>query len=43
LGLAVCERIMKQHHGTISVSNIIHSGARFALLFPVLHESQATS
>jgi two-component system sensor histidine kinase FlrB len=43
LGLAVCERIMKQHNGTISASNIIHSGARFTLLFPVLHENQAAS
>jgi len=43
LGLAVCERIMKQHDGAISVSNILNSGARFTLLFPVLHEKPATS
>jgi two-component system sensor histidine kinase FlrB len=35
LGLAVCERIMKQHGGRISVTNCAHSGARFTLLFPV--------
>ena len=35
LGLAVCERIMKQHGGWISASNGIHSGARFTLYFPV--------
>jgi two-component system sensor histidine kinase FlrB len=43
LGLAVCERIMKQHGGTISVSNIVKSGARFTLLFPVLQAKPATS
>jgi PAS domain S-box-containing protein len=35
LGLAVCERIMKQHGGRISATNRAHSGARFTLLFPV--------
>ncbi|MGD0938476.1 MAG: ATP-binding protein [Terracidiphilus sp.] len=35
LGLAVCERIMKQHGGRISASNCAHSGARFTLHFPV--------
>jgi two-component system sensor histidine kinase FlrB len=35
LGLAVCERIMKQHGGTISASNIVNSGAQFTLLFPL--------
>jgi signal transduction histidine kinase len=40
LGLAVCERIMKQHGGWISASNGIHSGARFTLYFPVLEVGQ---
>ncbi|MGA2832727.1 MAG: ATP-binding protein [Terracidiphilus sp.] len=35
LGLAVCERIMKQHGGWISASNGVYSGARFTLFFPV--------
>jgi two-component system sensor histidine kinase FlrB len=35
LGLAVCERIMKQHGGRISAANCAHSGARFTLYFPV--------
>ena len=35
LGLAVCERIMKQHGGRISATNCAHSGARFTLYFPV--------
>ncbi len=35
LGLAVCERIMKQHGGRISAENCAHSGARFTLHFPV--------
>jgi PAS domain S-box-containing protein len=35
LGLAVCERIMKQHGGRISAANCAHSGARFTLHFPV--------
>jgi two-component system sensor histidine kinase FlrB len=43
LGLAVCERIMKQHGGKISVSNIVNSGARFTLLFPVLEAKPSTS
>jgi two-component system sensor histidine kinase FlrB len=42
LGLAVCERIMKQHGGSISVSNMIHSGARFTLDFPVFKQKLAT-
>jgi two-component system sensor histidine kinase FlrB len=41
LGLAVCERIMKQHGGSISASNGIHSGARFNLLFPVFQNELA--
>jgi len=36
LGLAVCERIMKQHGGQISASNRIPSGAQFTLYFPIL-------
>jgi two-component system sensor histidine kinase FlrB len=43
LGLAVCERIMKQHGGSISASNGIHSGARFTLFFPVLQIELATA
>jgi len=35
LGLAVCNRIMKQHGGSISVSNRVGSGAQFTLYFPV--------
>jgi signal transduction histidine kinase len=41
LGLAVCERIMKQHGGTISASNGIRSGARFTLEFPVFQVEEA--
>ncbi len=36
LGLAVCERMMKQHGGRISVMNVVGSGARFRLEFPAL-------
>jgi two-component system sensor histidine kinase FlrB len=36
LGLAVCERLMKQHGGRISVMNLVDSGARFRLEFPAL-------
>jgi two-component system sensor histidine kinase FlrB len=36
LGLAVCDRIMKQHRGHISVSNVLPSGACFVLEFPAL-------
>jgi PAS domain S-box-containing protein len=43
LGLAVCERIMKQHGGRISVCNGVHSGAQFTLQFPLLREELATA
>jgi PAS domain S-box-containing protein len=43
LGLAVCERIMKQHGGWISASNGIHSGARFTLFFPVAQAELVTT
>ena len=43
LGLAVCERIMKQHGGQISVSRRVHCGARFALSLPLLHLEVATA
>ncbi len=36
LGLAVCERIMKQHGGNISASNQAQAGARFAMTLPLL-------
>jgi signal transduction histidine kinase len=42
LGLAVCERLMKNHGGRISVSNRINSGAIFTLCFPVLQQELAT-
>jgi len=43
LGLAVCERIMKQHGGRISVCNRAQSGAQFTLQFPLLQEELATA
>jgi two-component system sensor histidine kinase FlrB len=43
LGLAVCERIMKQHGGRISAANCEHSGARFTLRFPVHQLELATA
>ena len=43
LGLAVCERIMKQHGGRISASNRTGSGARFTLQFPVYQVELATA
>ncbi len=41
LGLAVCERIMKQHGGRITAKNRIPSGAQFTLYFPVLQTELA--
>jgi PAS domain S-box-containing protein len=35
LGLAVCARILKQHGGHISASNLAHAGARFSLSLPL--------
>jgi len=43
LGLAVCERIMKQHGGGISVSSLIDYGARFTLSIPRLSLEEATA
>ncbi len=36
LGLAVCQRIVEQHHGTISVQSEFGQGATFHMEFPVL-------
>jgi signal transduction histidine kinase len=43
LGLAVCERIMKQHGGRICVSSEIGSGTKFTLHLPVLRLDWATA
>ena len=42
LGLAVCDRIMKQHHGCISASNGATTGARFSLHFPSVERELVT-
>ena len=42
LGLAVCERIMRQHGGQISASNRGDRGARFALSLPLLQSEVGT-
>ena len=41
LGLAVCERIMREHGGSISVVNGADEGARFRLKFPLLKMESA--
>jgi signal transduction histidine kinase len=43
LGLAVCERIVKQHGGGISVASRVDQGARFALSLPRLAVEVATA
>jgi two-component system sensor histidine kinase FlrB len=43
LGLAVCERIMKQHGGRIFAANQNGSGARFTLQFPVSQLEMVTT
>src|SRR5215813_2215315 len=35
LGLAICKSIIERHHGQLSVSSEIDSGARFQLTLPV--------
>ena len=35
LGLTICQRIMRQHNGTISVESIRQQGTTFKLWFPV--------
>ena len=34
LGLAVCQRLMQQHRGSIHVSSRLNEGSRFYLEFP---------
>ena len=41
LGLAVCERIMKEHGGGILAANGTHGGAKFTLRFPLLNPEVA--
>jgi len=36
LGLAVCERLMTQHHGKIHVSSRVNFGSTFQLEFPTI-------
>ena len=36
LGLAVCEQIIRQHHGVVSVASQLSHGAMFHMEFPVL-------
>jgi two-component system, sensor histidine kinase FlrB len=43
LGLAVCERVMKQHGGQISASNQVGCGAKFALSLPLLQPEAGTA
>lgn len=35
LGLAVCKRLMEQHHGDIRVSSRVNFGTTFQLEFPL--------
>ena len=35
LGLAICDEIMKAHHGSISVISLPNEGTEFTLYFPV--------
>ena len=36
LGLAVCRRIMRQHHGEITVKSVVGSGTTFRMEFPTI-------
>lgn len=36
IGLALCKRIVENHHGTISVSSEVNKGTLFTILIPVL-------
>jgi signal transduction histidine kinase len=36
LGLAVCQGIMRQHHGEISVQSVLGSGTTFRMEFPIV-------
>jgi signal transduction histidine kinase len=43
LGLTVCDRIVKQHSGRISVSSEVNRGTRFALILPRLRLEPAAT
>ena len=46
LGLAICQRILSQHHGTITVDSKIsgkHKGTRFIIALPIDPETKAPS
>ncbi|MFP4441220.1 MAG: ATP-binding protein [Chloroflexaceae bacterium] len=42
LGLAVCRTIVQEQGGTISVENVVESGARFTVTFPVVGDAATT-
>jgi len=35
IGLAICKKIMENHHGRISVSSTLNEGSVFNLYFPI--------
>lgn len=43
LGLAVCDRIIRQHNGTVSVFNQPGAGACFHIEFPVFQQESVTA
>lgn len=35
VGLAVCRKIVQQHHGTITVAGVVDQGTAFTILLPI--------
>jgi PAS domain S-box-containing protein len=40
IGLALCKKIVTNHHGEISVSSEINKGAAFYIILPIKHEKE---
>ncbi|WP_144212414.1 ATP-binding protein [Shewanella donghaensis] len=38
LGLSVCSRILKEHHGEMKISSTLNQGSQFVLMFSLLNE-----
>jgi signal transduction histidine kinase len=34
MGLAICQKIVERHGGTISVESVVGRGTRFTVIFP---------
>jgi signal transduction histidine kinase len=42
VGLAVCRKIVEQHHGSITVSSVVDEGTKFTILLPMKQPERST-